>query len=552
MEMGKTLRELVGDTSFLDTLYGWVYNRAYNRGEVDDIVHDIVIALLVASQYHDTDYTYAYVWKTAENVHANHERKKYRSSRNVQELDEFCVNTSVSLHDDSFEEKLIGRIVDADMYEKIMRETAFLSKIYRDVMVMYYFHELPVAEIAKRLDIPENRVKQRLFSAREKIKNNLSGKVLNGNKMNTNTMIQPYQMSFCGSGNPMETAIYKGFSRSMFEQNIVIACRDKAKTPSEIASETGIPTAYVENALNNMSDEIIKKCGDDKYIANILVVDAKVRKEANAIMEKVASDYVGDVLENWIYANGNDKKILETLDKSGVQHPLEYILWSVIPRIADQFEYAIENDVIKSFDNVEKDVREYYVLATYHKPDERDESDVLYGWNGQGWSDKNVARFSDFTGGKRFGQSVNRFYAAYDASPELMMAYKVKGGFKISEVSEDDRAAVSRAEELGYIKKDGDKYYPNMLMEKDGDIATFSSAKEVWDTAKKYAGKCSDDIKKLAEKYVPKHMYMHMKFFIGNITGSMRHYVIEEAIKRGALYQPEPTGTEGIWCTIKE
>ncbi|MCL2772406.1 MAG: methyltransferase domain-containing protein [Oscillospiraceae bacterium] len=62
------------------------------------------------------------------------------------------------------------RIVDAENLAKIKREIASLPEIYGKVMVMYYLDELSIAEIAKRLNIPENRVKQRLFAAREKIR----------------------------------------------------------------------------------------------------------------------------------------------------------------------------------------------------------------------------------------------------------------------------------------------------------------------------------------------------------------------------------------------
>lgn len=41
------------------------------------------------------------------------------------------------------------------------------------MVILYYIDELSVREIAERLNIPENRVKQRLFSAREKIRKDI-------------------------------------------------------------------------------------------------------------------------------------------------------------------------------------------------------------------------------------------------------------------------------------------------------------------------------------------------------------------------------------------
>lgn len=69
---------------------------------------------------------------------------------------------------------MLERIVDADNLSRIKREIAALPEIYKKVMIMYYFDGFSVAETAKILSIPENRVKQRLFAAKNKIRTEVS------------------------------------------------------------------------------------------------------------------------------------------------------------------------------------------------------------------------------------------------------------------------------------------------------------------------------------------------------------------------------------------
>lgn len=55
---------------------------------------------------------------------------------------------------------------------KIVRQAIdALPEVFRRVVILHYFEQLPLAEIAERLQIPLGTVKRQLFAAREKIKN---------------------------------------------------------------------------------------------------------------------------------------------------------------------------------------------------------------------------------------------------------------------------------------------------------------------------------------------------------------------------------------------
>lgn len=69
--------------------------------------------------------------------------------------------------------KIAAQEADEDSGEllrMVYRQIAFLTKAYREVMILYYLDGRSAAEIAGKLGISETAVRQRLFSARKKSK----------------------------------------------------------------------------------------------------------------------------------------------------------------------------------------------------------------------------------------------------------------------------------------------------------------------------------------------------------------------------------------------
>lgn len=79
----------------------------------------------------------------------------------------------ITFDDDNFEEYIdvlenlpLDNIMKNEMAEVVKLELKKLKPIYHEVIVLYYYLEFSVKEIAKRLNIPENTVYSRLKKAR--------------------------------------------------------------------------------------------------------------------------------------------------------------------------------------------------------------------------------------------------------------------------------------------------------------------------------------------------------------------------------------------------
>ena len=52
-----------------------------------------------------------------------------------------------------------------------------LPPIYKDVVLLFYYHDMPTGQIAKVLQIPEVTVRTRLMRARTRLGNALKGRL---------------------------------------------------------------------------------------------------------------------------------------------------------------------------------------------------------------------------------------------------------------------------------------------------------------------------------------------------------------------------------------
>ena len=192
MKTNEALR-LLEDQSFLDKIYHYSYHRCNTAFEAEDLCSDIILAVLSAIQKQEQiENFYAFVWMIARRVYADHCRRR-SMERRVSGLE----NSDLIL--ESLESKENGidafleEIAEQEQIGRIFKEIAFLSKMYREVMVMYYIDERKVKDIAEVLSINETTVKQRLFSARNLVRKEVE------TMSERNYLLKPVKLVFSGA-----------------------------------------------------------------------------------------------------------------------------------------------------------------------------------------------------------------------------------------------------------------------------------------------------------------------------------------------------------------
>jgi RNA polymerase sigma-70 factor (ECF subfamily) len=102
----------------------------------------------------------------------NHSRSHLRKRKTLEKLRNTLTGILrvESQKQDSPEESLLQNEKEAQLWKALQQ----LDEPFRIVMVLRYFHELPVAEISQILSVSEGTIHSRLHTARERMRNVLS------------------------------------------------------------------------------------------------------------------------------------------------------------------------------------------------------------------------------------------------------------------------------------------------------------------------------------------------------------------------------------------
>ena len=266
--------------SLLDNIYGYAYKRCFSKEEAEELCQDIITEILYALSINDeVTNLNAYIWQIANNTLINNINKNKRVNNNYS-FEDNLINV-VDLG--SMEDNIIERIVNRDKLDVIKQQISSLSKLYRDVMVMFYLDELPISAIAERLNIPENRVKQRLHTARTKIRKGVT-------YMSTSkpeSKLYDLQLANLGGIGLFEYDPRNKISSSLLRKNIVISCQKKAKSIKELSDEFNVQFRILKDEIVQIPDDFLIKKVDGKYIANSIVVDIKTQEKFEKLTASV-------------------------------------------------------------------------------------------------------------------------------------------------------------------------------------------------------------------------------------------------------------------------
>ena len=191
------------DSELLEKLCGFCYSRTSDSHEAEDLCSDIVYKLVTAAHTEgEIESVYPFIWRVARNVYADFLTKKGRRAELFWDGDADEILPFVADEEDDD---------DTDtLLSAVYRRIAFLTKAYREVMILFYLDGLSAAEIAKKQGTSETAVRQRLFSARQKIKSEVEEMKETYHKP---VALENMDYVIWGNGSPMWGDPREGFQR---------------------------------------------------------------------------------------------------------------------------------------------------------------------------------------------------------------------------------------------------------------------------------------------------------------------------------------------------
>lgn len=546
MKTNETL-QLLGDKDLLDKIYHFSYHRCTTSFEAEDLCSDIVLTVLSAihKQEHIENF-YAFVWTVARRVYADHCDKR------VAERQVFGMETGDRMlaYKENEIEELIEEAAEQEQIHRIFREIAFLSKAYREVMVMFYIDELKVKEIAARLNIHETTVKQRLFSARNSVRKEVEA-------MSERTyVLKPIKLAFSGTGNP-DGNDPRSKAERMFSQNLIYLCKGKPKSAKELSEELCVPMPYIEEELEiqchgeNGQYGMLRKLANGKYAVNIHLVDYEEYDRANTIYEKHLPEFC-EVIQNTL--KQNEERIL-SFPYLSEQKDSRFIMWCLISRIVWDFEERI-NQVLaeKYFSDIVPVNRNFSCVAVAYT-DEQHPAFDFYGCDGIHAA--SIGGYKSVFVSNIYGKRIDKhFYCGHNLSldPQLLMVLRAIGGMAIDELPENEKEIAAKALACGYLRKSGNMVEPQIIVidrknARDFDHLSFDFTKNMGAVIEQIAAELSVFMK----THIPDHLMNEYPIYTELIAGvRILAKAIDECINEGLLTEPENNiGAEGVLMIVE-
>jgi len=280
---------------YVDKVYGYAINRTYSREEADELSQEILFtAVRELPKIRDESKFEPWLWGIANNV-----TKSFRRSMGKQrELYSYSIITDPIYEDEVFDD-------NEETYAYLREKIAMLSRIYRDIIVLYYYKGLSTKQIAKELNIPEGTVTWRLSEARKKLKKEC-------NEMNE-TALYPKKMTLdiygTGNYNGIDIPFPSEYINDALSQNILYYCYEKSASVEELAKIIGVPAYFIEDRVENLlKREAIREETKGKYRTDFVILTDKYANFLEENTEKTLMPIRDKIIETL-------KKIADEADK---------------------------------------------------------------------------------------------------------------------------------------------------------------------------------------------------------------------------------------------
>ena len=531
------------DDDLLDKLFGFCYARTNDSYEAEELCSDIVFELVrTANSDGEIESVYPFIWRIARNVYArfSNDRRKHADTVYEGDPEDLLLGVAEDDTEDDTDELLVS----------VYRRISFLTRLYREVMIMFYIDGLSTDEIAKRQGISKVAVRQRLFSARQKIKSEVEEMAENYNKP---VALDNINYIMWGTGSPA-WGDPRNVCTRMFSHHVIWLCHKKPMSASEIAEELNVPTLYVEEELEilrkgeNGKYGFLRRLDNGKYAINFVLLDKDVFEKANAIYTEQLPK-ICETISNYIEEHKAEYLAFPYLNK---KFDMNLILWQQVFHISSAFHHCVERALEKNhFADVKKTDRPFSVFGYV-------DNGKYYGGGWDGVDAQNVCGYSYVHLDNIYITRIKKHFSCglnVSKEPQIQLALRSIDGLDISLLSEKEKENAAKAIECGYLYRDGDMLYTKIL------VNALSDRDKLFDISNDLqngyfdadAEVVAEKVAELIKKSVPDYLLGEWRFANNLANSPVLDAVVECLIEKGVLTPPEDgIGAEGCWMSVEK
>lgn len=322
----------------------------------------------------DVEYVEPFIWRVAHNALANYYRGKSKNGVGIcmEELSEELSSKS------NIEDEVIYR----DTISQLQRQIAYLSKIQRQVIILYYYDGRKQEEIANFLGIPLGTVKWHLFEAKSEMR-----KGMKQMKQVQELKFNPIEFSVMGiSGSVGSEGDMSHFFKTQLAQNIAYCVYHEPMTINEIADCLGVSPVYIENEAEYLEEYgfLIRK--GTKYLTNFIINDLNDKSEQILTLQDEIYKKAVKLITEKLF---DELCKLNLANMDGLYYPNQdqnFLFWSLIPYLLSCGKNETGTIKFTEVATIRKDGGQNIAYAKICQIGYQNHKCLMHKWNGPFWN----------------------------------------------------------------------------------------------------------------------------------------------------------------------
>ena len=284
--------------SYVEKIFYFCLKKTGNPNDADDPTQDIAFQIIMTLNKGTIPNNFsAWIWQIARNRYSVWAKEKHNRNESVTDTDVY----DCEIEDTN--ESVSDELIHSEQMALLRRELAFIKSDYRNIVVAYYIENKSIRDIATELSLSESAVKQRLFRARNILKEGMEMARTFGKRS-----YNPENISYSASG-PQPTGLPWRVVNRKIPNNILLQANNNPSTLEELSIELGVALPYIEEEVDILYRATLLEKQGDKYITNFFILDKECRMEIyNALRQKSKerSRSIREFIENRLNEDRSD------------------------------------------------------------------------------------------------------------------------------------------------------------------------------------------------------------------------------------------------------
>ncbi|HZK34555.1 MAG TPA: RNA polymerase sigma factor [Bacillota bacterium] len=310
-------------------IMGFAYSKTNNLQTAEDLSQEILLALSSSLRRQERiDNMDGFVYRICSYTWSKFLRSNKKHWNNI-DIDAFF-----DLGDESSVEEDVQLNL---MIEGLKQELAYLTRVHRDITLMFYYENKTGGQIADLLGIPHSTVRWHLSEIKKKLKVGIE-------MTNKNLAMKPKRLIAGHDGYISPDYHQCGLGQDRLVDNICIACYGNKLTIEEIARSLSVAAGYIERHIERLVYiDYLRVVDKNKYTTNFFI--GTVRHDV--LVGKYHYHNIGPYAERIHKAFEKRYDRIRAIGFLGNDLDKDFVLWALIPLAVNRLYYTSLKAVYK-------------------------------------------------------------------------------------------------------------------------------------------------------------------------------------------------------------